>query len=231
MVYQITRDRIAFPDPRLAEEDGLLAIGGDLSVDRLLAAYRQGIYPWYTDEYPILWWSPDPRFVLFPEELRVSRSIAKLLRHNDFRVTVNRAFRQVVRSCAKVPRRGQQGTWITADMIAAYQRLFEKGHAVSVESWLGDELAGGLYGVIIGRCFFGESMFAWEPNASKIAFVKFVEFLRENGIRVIDCQMRTAHLERFGGRFIPLAHFLDILSGGCDEPMPSWPVSLWSEKT
>ncbi len=226
MVFQLSRELILFPDPRHAESDGLLAVGGDLRPERLLAAYRRGIYPWYSDEYPILWWCPDPRFVLFPEELRISHSLKKLLHKGTFRVTVNRAFRQVIKACAMVLRRGQEGTWITADMIDAYSELNKRGHAVSVEAWQGNELAGGLYGVVIGKCFFGESMFAWEPNASKVAFVKFGGLLRQLDFRIIDCQMRTEHLERFGGQFIPLKRFLEIIGRGCDEPATGWPENL-----
>ena len=226
MVYRLSRELTVFPDPRHAESDGLLAVGGDLRPERLLAAYRRGIYPWYSDEYPILWWCPDPRFVLFPEELKVSHSLRKLIHKETFRVTLNNSFREVIRACAKVPRRGQEGTWITADMMDAYTELHKRGHAVSVEAWQGNELAGGLYGVVIGRCFFGESMFAWEPNASKVAFVKFVELLTAHGFRIIDCQMRTEHLERFGGQFIPLKRFLEIIGRGCDEAATEWPETL-----
>lgn len=229
MVFQLSRELIVFPDPRHAESDGLLAVGGDLRPERLLAAYRHGIYPWYSDEYPILWWCPDPRFVLFPEELKTAHSLRKLVHKEFFRVTINNAFRQVVKACAKVPRRGQEGTWITADMMDAYTELHKRGYAVSVEAWQGNELAGGLYGVVIGKCFFGESMFAWEPNASKVAFVKFVELLREQGFRIIDCQMRTEHLERFGGKFIPLKRFLEIIGKGCDEPAVEW-SALWKKE-
>jgi len=226
MVYRLFCDLITFPDPRLAEEDGLLAIGGDLKTERLIAAYQRGIYPWYTENYPILWWCPDPRFVLFPEKIRVSQSLRKLVRRGRFAVTINRDFVGVIKSCAKVPRRGQEGTWITADMISAYTELHRLGYAVSVEAWEGTELAGGLYGVVIGRCFFGESMFAWEPNASKVAFVKFVELLQDLQFHVIDCQMKTEHLARFGGEFIPLEQFLAILDVGCKEPAPQWPECL-----
>lgn len=226
MVFQLSRELILFPDPRHAESDGLLAVGGDLRPERLLAAYRRGIYPWYSDEYPILWWCPDPRFVVFPEELRISHSLKKLLHKGAFRITINSAFRQVIKACAMVPRRGQEGTWITADMVDAYTELHKRGHAVSVEAWQGNELAGGLYGVVIGKCFFGESMFAWEPNASKVAFVKFAGLLRQLDFRIIDCQMRTEHLERFGGQFIPLKRFLEIIGRGCDESAVAWPQEL-----
>jgi leucyl/phenylalanyl-tRNA--protein transferase len=226
MVFQLSRELILFPDPRHAESDGLLAVGGDLRPERLLAAYRRGIYPWYSDEYPILWWCPDPRYVLFPENFRVSRSLQKLVHKESYRITVNRAFRQVIGSCAKVPRPGQGGTWITADMMDAYTEMHKIGHAVSVEAWQGTELAGGLYGVVIGKCFFGESMFACAPNASKVAFVHFVGLLKKQGFRIIDCQMRTEHLERFGGQFIPLKRFLEIIGRGCDEPPTEWPEAL-----
>jgi len=226
MVYRIFCDLLTFPDPRLAEDDGLLAIGGDLKPERLVAAYRRGIYPWYTEGYPILWWCPDPRFVLFPDRIHVPRSLRKLVRQGRFTVTLNRDLRAVIKACAKVPRRDQEGTWITTAMLEAYLELHRAGHVVSVEAWQGAELAGGLYGVVIGRCFFGESMFAWEPNASKVAFVKFTELLRERGCPIIDCQMKTGHLERFGGEFIAIERFLGIIEKGCEEPPIEWPEVL-----
>jgi len=204
-------DNLSFPPPHLAEKDGLLAAGGDLSQQRLLAAYAGGIFPWYTEGSPILWWSPDPRLVLFPDELIVSRSLRQCIRKGLFTVSFNRAFDEVIRSCAEIGRRGQTGTWITAEMEAAYSALHRSGHAVSVEAWQDGELAGGLYGIVMGRVFFGESMFARKSNASKVAFVTFVEHLRNKGFRIIDCQMRTGHLLSLGAREIPRSEYLKLL--------------------
>ncbi|NJD56276.1 MAG: leucyl/phenylalanyl-tRNA--protein transferase [Nitrospirae bacterium] len=204
-------DDISFPPPHLAEKDGLLAVGGDLSQQRILAAYAGGIFPWYTEDSPILWWSPDPRLVLFPDELVVSRSLRQCIRKGQFTVSFNRAFDQVIRSCAEIRRKEQTGTWITGEMEAAYSALHRSGHAVSVEAWENDELAGGLYGIVMGKAFFGESMFARKSNASKAAFVAFVEHLRLEGFKIIDCQMRTGHLLSLGAREIPRTDYLKIL--------------------
>ncbi len=209
-VYRLTKKYI-FPPAELAESDGLLAVGGDLSVERLVLAYSKGIFPWYSDDTPILWWSPDPRLVLFPEELKISKSLKQTIRKGVYRVTVNTAFEAVIRGCATVDRKAGEGTWITLDMIAAYVRLHEAGYAHSVESWLGDELAGGLYGVMLGRAFFGESMFARKTDASKVAFALYAAELFEKGIEIIDCQVTTEHLKRFGAREIPRAEFLNRL--------------------
>ncbi len=204
-------DEIAFPPPELAEDDGLLAVGGDLSEERILKAYSLGIFPWYSEGSPLLWWSPDPRLVLFPSELNVSRSLRQLIKRGIFTVTVNRAFEQVIQCCAESSRRGQSGTWITEDMIQAYTRLYRAGYAHSVEAWHDGELAGGLYGLILGRVFFGESMFAKMSNASKVAFVTFVEDLRQRHFRLIDCQVRTEHLVSLGAREISRSDFQQIL--------------------
>ena len=202
---------IAFPDPRLAEPDGLLAIGGDLTVERLLAAYAGGIFPWYGQGSPILWWSPDPRLVLLPEALHVPRSLDRTRRRGTYRVTIDTAFDQVIRACAGTPRPGQDGTWITEAMARAYLRLHREGFAHSFEAWEGDVLAGGLYGVSLGAAFFGESMFANRPDASKVAFVESVELLERRGIRLVDCQVRTDHLVRFGATEWPRERFLEGL--------------------
>ncbi len=204
-------DEIIFPPPHLAENDGLLAVGGDLSEKRILRAYSMGIFPWYTKGSPILWWSPDPRLVLFPHELKVSRSLRQCLKKGVFTVTMNQAFQQVIRSCAAVRRKEQSGTWITQEMEDAYIGLHHRGYALSVEAWDGSTLAGGLYGIRLGKVFFGESMFAQRSNASKAAFVTFVEQLREKGFSIIDCQVRTEHLLRLGAREIPRAAYLKIL--------------------
>jgi leucyl/phenylalanyl-tRNA---protein transferase len=190
----------------LAQPNGLLAAGGDLSTGRLLEAYRQGVFPWYGDGEPILWWSPDPRMVLFPEELRVSRSLRKTLKKGGFEVRVDNAFREVMTACA-APRPPQRGTWITDDMVRAYCRLHELGHAHSVETWIEGELAGGLYGLALGKAFFGESMFARATDASKIAMVHLIRQLERWGFGMVDCQMNTPLLASFGAREIPRAEF------------------------
>lgn len=200
-------DRLQFPHPSLADEDGLLAIGGDLSTERLLLAYRSGIFPWFSGEIP-RWYCPDPRFVLFPDELYVSKSMKILLRRDAFRVCSNQAFEEVIRNCSTVYREGQWGTWITQDMIRAYTRLNALGHAVSYEAWLDDELVGGLYGIRMGRMFFGESMFCHVSNASKYAFISCARQLAQEGVALIDCQVYTEHLESLGARHIPRQEFL-----------------------
>ncbi len=190
----------------LREPNGLLAAGDTLSEERLLSAYRRGIFPWYSEGQPVLWWSPDPRMVLFPAEFRVPRSLAKRLRRHDFEIRIDTAFEAVMRACA-APRRDGGGTWITEDMIDAYCRLHCMGHAHSVETWIGGQLAGGLYGLALGRMFFGESMFARTADASKIALVALVRRLENHRFGMIDCQMNTAHLARFGAREIPRQAF------------------------
>jgi len=199
-------DRFPPVERALEEPNGLLAAGADLSLPRLLDAYRSGIFPWYSEGQPLLWWSPDPRMVLIPAELKLARSLRKRLARRDYEVRTDTAFEAVIRACA-APRAGQEGTWITEDMVAAYTRLHDAGHAHSVETWIGGELAGGLYGVAIGRAFFGESMFTAVPDASKIALAHLVRQLERLGFGMIDCQMRTAHLARFGAREIPRAAF------------------------
>lgn len=195
----------------LREPNGLLAAGGDLAPARLLAAYRRGIFPWYNREQPVLWWSPDPRMVLFPAEFRTPRSLAKRLRRRDYEIRVDTAFATVMRACA-APRGSDPGTWITPDMIAAYCELHRRGHAHSVETWIAGELAGGLYGVALGRVFYGESMFARAADASKIALAHLVRQLERRQFGLIDCQMNTAHLARFGAREIPRSEFSQRLA-------------------
>jgi leucyl/phenylalanyl-tRNA--protein transferase len=204
-------ENLPFPDANLAEADGLLAIGGDLSTARLLQAYKSGIFPWFEDEVP-LWWSPDPRFVLFPDELKISTSMKTLLKRNAFTFTINKAFPEVIRNCKSVRRDGQAGTWITEEMQNAYTELHNQGYAVSAEAWNEDELAGGLYGVRLGKLFFGESMFSHQSNASKYAFISLVENLKSEGVELIDCQVYTAHLESLGARMIPRKKFLKLLN-------------------
>jgi len=206
-VYRLTQ-KLVFPPPELADDDGLLAVGGDLSVDRLILAYSMGIFPWYSGKSPILWWSPDPRLVLIPNELKVSHTLRQTIKKGIYHVTTNAAFEEVIRNCATVTRKGEGGTWITDDMIEAYIRLHKVGYAHSVESWEGDELAGGFYGVMMGKAFFGESMFAKKSDASKVAFATYAVALAEKGFELIDCQVTTEHMKRFGAREIPRPEFM-----------------------
>jgi leucyl/phenylalanyl-tRNA--protein transferase len=216
-IYRLSREAV-FPDPALAEPDGLLAVGGDLSPERLLTAYAEGIFPWFSEDSPILWWSPDPRLVLDPAALHVPRSLERTARRGRYRVTADAAFERVIQRCADAERPGQDGTWITAGMAEAYLRLHQLGFAHSFEAWEGDALAGGLYGVSLGAAFFGESMFADRPDASKIAFVRAVEWLERAGVGLVDCQVRTDHLVRFGAREIPRAAFLARLGEALERP-------------
>jgi leucyl/phenylalanyl-tRNA---protein transferase len=204
------RDGAAFPPIERALDDpnGLLAAGADLSVERLLSAYRQCIFPWFSDGQPILWWSPDPRMVLYVDQLKVSRSLRRAVEKRHYGIRVDTAFRLVIEACAE-PRPAHPGTWITAPMVEAYVRLHRAGHAHSVEAWLGDTLVGGLYGVSIGRMFFGESMFARETDASKVALVHLAGMLKQGDMPLIDCQQETAHLARLGARPIPRKAFAD----------------------
>lgn len=199
-----------FPDPRESDARGLVAYGGDLTAERLLAAYAQGIFPWY-DEPPILWFSPDPRMLLRPRDLHVGRSLVKRGRSQPFEFRMDTAFRAVIEACSDSPRPDQDGTWITAEMIDAYVFLFELGFAHSIEAWRGDRLVGGLYGIALGRAFFGESMFAREPDASKLAFVAFVRQLEMWHFEFVDCQVETEHLARFGATNRSRTEFLDAL--------------------
>jgi len=212
------RKELAFPDPGLAHESGILAVGGDLSPERLLLAYASGIFPWFEDDQPILWWSPDPRLVLDPRELHVPRSLAKVLKRGTYEIRWDTAFAQVMERCATVSRRGQDGTWITEDMLAAYVRLHELGWAHSAEAWQEGMLVGGLYGVSLGSAFFGESMFADAPDASKAAFVTLVQRLREGGCDLVDCQVKTEHLVRFGAVEIPRTEYLRRLRVSLSRP-------------
>jgi leucyl/phenylalanyl-tRNA--protein transferase len=201
----------------LVEPNGLLAAGADLSVDRLLDAYRHGIFPWFGEEDPLLWWSPDPRMVLLVDELHVSRSLRRVIRSHRYALTFDKAFRDVMSGCAGM-RDGREGTWITSAMLEAYTRLATLGFAHSVEAWRGDELAGGLYGVAIGRMFYGESMFSRHTDASKVALAHLVRQLERWGFEMIDCQMSTAHLASLGAREIPRAEFLSRLEGLTRKP-------------
>ena len=207
----------------LKDPNGLLCAGGDLSPDRLLDAYRRGIFPWYSGDEPILWWSPDPRMVLFCDELKVSRSLAKSIRNKGFEVRIDSAFPRVIKACAE-PRKGEGGTWLSAEMQAAYLALHRLGHAHSFETWQGERLVGGLYGVAIGRMFYGESMFSTATDASKVALAGLVEELRARGFPLIDCQQRTPLLASLGAREIPRRQFLRRITAlvNYPEPMGKW---------
>jgi leucyl/phenylalanyl-tRNA--protein transferase len=209
-------EELVFPPVDLSEPDGLLAIGGDLSVERLLLAYKNGIFPWYEGDH-ILWWCPDPRFVLFPSELKVSKSMKNLQRKNAFEFTMNKAFKNVIHECKKIKRRGQQGTWITEEVEKAYIKMHESGWGTSAEAWKNGDLVGGLYGIRLGNVFFGESMFSKETNASKWAFIKLVEQLKLEGVNLIDCQVYTEHLESLGARMINRTEFIQILKKNSGE--------------
>ena len=203
-------NELIFPPAHLAEPDGLLAIGGDLSPERLLLAYRSGIFPWYEGEH-ILWWCPDPRFVLFPTELKVNKSVRPLLKRNEFEFTTNKAFSLVIHHCKETKRPGQEGTWITDEVEKAYCKLHELGYAHSAEVWEEGELVGGLYGIKLGKLFFGESMFSKTSNASRFAFIKYVQQLKEEGVELIDCQVYTEYLESFGARMIDRKEFIKLI--------------------
>ena len=209
-VYRLI-DELIFPPPDHAGPDGLLAVGGDLSSERLLLAYKLGIFPWYSEGQPILWWSPDPRLVLDLENFHISRRLRQILKKGVFKVTFDNAFESVIRACATAPRRGQEGTWITPEMQAAYIRLHRQGFAHSAESWLEGELVGGIYGVSLGRCFFGESMFSYKSNASKAALATLVHRLKAWGFHMIDAQVTTEHLLSLGAKEIPRSLFLKRL--------------------
>jgi leucyl/phenylalanyl-tRNA---protein transferase len=200
-----------FPPLETTDEDGLLAIGGDLSTERLLLAYRSGIFPWFNEDEPICWWSPNPRFVLYPNELKVSSSMKTVLQNGKYRFTSNRAFEQVIQNCKTVSRHGQDGTWISPAMQKAYITLHELGYAYSAETWQDGELIGGLYGIRLGNIFFGESMFSLKPNASKFAFINYVRQLQKENVQLIDCQLHTNHLESLGARMIPREFFIQML--------------------
>ena len=218
--YQLPTGKVAaldkdtpFPpiNEALVEPNGLLAIGGDLSSDRLLTAYRSGIFPWFSEGEPVLWWSPNPRMVLFPQDFKVSKSLAKRLKKNDYEVRFNTSFRQVMETCANTYRPDQDGTWITSDIIDAYCELHRLGYAHSAETWIDNTLVGGLYGVLINKMFYGESMFHHITDASKIAFAHMVEYLKNKNVGMIDCQMNTQHLASLGAQEISRADFIDQL--------------------
>lgn len=215
-VFRLTRANV-FPPVEFADPDGLLAVGGDLSPERLIMAYSLGIFPWYGCGSPILWWSPDPRLVLYPRELKISKSLARLLRKGIFKLTFDRAFTQVIRECAVVRLERGEETWLSPEMIEAYIRLHRIGYAHSVETWHDDQLVGGLYGVSLGKVFFGESMFMRASNASKLAFVHLVHALQRMDFEVIDCQVTTRHLKSFGAREISRTRFLGHLKNALEK--------------
>ena len=210
-LHILNSNELWFPPAIDALEDGLLALGGDLNIDRLLLAYRNGIFPWYDDDVP-MWWCPDPRFVLYPDELKVSKSMKQVLKRGGFEFRVNTAFDKVIANCKAVAREGQDGTWITDDVEAAYNTMHKLGYAHSAEAWQDGKLVGGLYGIRLGNIFFGESMFSHMSNASKYAFIKYVEMLKSEGVVLIDCQVYTEHLESLGARMILRKDFLEILN-------------------
>lgn len=206
-IFLLSDEHITFPDPRYAEDDGLLAVGGDLSTARLVEAYTYGIFPWYGPGSPILWWSPDPRMTLYPEELHVPKRLARIMREGRFSYSLDRAFDEVIVGCATACRPEGEGTWLVPEMIEAYQRLHRQGLAHSCEAWDGPTLAGGVYGVSLGRAFYAESMFYRVPNASKAAFVCLVRYIESRGFAIVDCQQSTPHSARFGAREIPRQEF------------------------
>ena len=213
-VYQLDHN-LWFPDPHLGEEDGLVAIGGDLSIDRLLLAYSNGFFPWFSfrDQEEPLWFCPLQRFVIFPSEIHVSHSMQQLLKKNPYQITINKDFEGVMRGCATAQNRNElEGAWLGPNIIKAYTELYRQGFAASVEVWEGSQLVGGLYGVTLGRCFFGESMFSLVPNASKLALIFLARMLEAHGGRVIDCQFETPHLRTMGGRHIPYEEYMKIIN-------------------
>ena len=211
-IYQLPKE-IIFPNPELAEEDGLLAVGGDLSFERLLLAYCNGIFPWYSDGDPILWWCPKPRFIIKPNEVKISKSMKRVFNSGKFKVTFDNDFEGVIKNCKEL-RENKEGAWINDNMMKAYINLFKRGFASSVEVYRNEKLVGGLYGVKIGRCFFGESMFSIETNASKVALISICKRLEEEGYIFLDCQMHTNHLESMGGKFVSWEEFKLMLEEG-----------------
>jgi leucyl/phenylalanyl-tRNA--protein transferase len=211
-MYRLTNE-LYFPPVDSASTEGILAFGGNLSPERLMLAYRSGIFPWFNIDEPIIWWSPNPRMVLFLDEIKVSKSMRSLLNRNVFKVTFNQNFSAVIRNCQKIVRPGQDGTWISEKMISAYEKLYELGHVMSVEVWQDEVLVGGLYGVDLGNVFCGESMFSRVSNASKVAFVSLVNHLKSNQYQLLDCQVYNEHLASLGCREIPREQFVDILKG------------------
>ncbi len=209
-MYLLTEEMV-FPPVALADADGLLAVGGDLSTERLLLAYRSGIFPWYNEEEMIQWWCPNPRFVLYPDELNISKSMKRIIAQQQFAFTINKAFEAVIKNCQTIMRPGQYGTWIQDEVVQAYTQLHQLGYAVSAEAWQDGELVGGLYGIRLGNIFFGESMFSKKSNASKFAFIQYVQQLQKENVKLIDCQVYTQHLESLGARMIAREEFCALL--------------------
>ena len=204
-------NELYFPPVTEADEEGILAIGGDLSTQRLLLAYRNGIFPWYSDDEPIIWWCPNPRFVLFPDEIKISKSMRAVIKKQTYSFTINNCFNNVIKNCKTINREGQSGTWISEEVIDAYTNLHNLGYALSAETWKNNKLVGGLYGVKMGNIFFGESMFSLSPNASKFAFIQLVQHLKNEGVKLIDCQVYTNHLESLGAKMIDRNDFMRLL--------------------
>lgn len=211
-VISFNEENFSFPPLSEADEEGLLLIGGRVTPERVLQAYKKGIFPWYSDDEIPLWWSPDPRFVLFPENLHISRSMQKVLHKGPFTFRTNTAFMQVIAACATVTRNGESGTWITPEMEAAFVALHRQGFAHSGEAWLGNDLAGGIYGIRLGSVFFGESMFSRQSNASKFAFIHLVQQLQKSGVQLVDCQVYSPHVESLGAHHIPRSEFVQLLT-------------------
>ncbi|MCJ8500640.1 leucyl/phenylalanyl-tRNA--protein transferase [Desulfatitalea alkaliphila] len=224
-VYLLSKE-LVFPPVHLATREGLLAVGGDLAPERLLLAYRNGIFPWYSGDEPILWWSPDPRLVLMPQELKISRSLRKTIRQERFRVTLDTAFDQVIHACARLRIEVGTGTWITPEMATAYRRLHVMGYAHSVEAWCDGRLSGGLYGIALGRAFFGESMFSMRRDASKVCLVHLARHLVRQHYRLIDCQVPTDHMQRMGARLLSRTDFMLMLNEALRYPSR---VGQWAE--
>ncbi len=209
-MYLLTKE-LYFPPVSEASYEGVIAVGGDLSIERLLLAYRNGIFPWFNEDEPIFWWAPSERMVVNPKDYKVAKSLRNILNQNLFEVTVNKNFKDVISSCQKAERKGQEGTWITDDIIKSYTQLHELGHAMSFEVWQNNELVGGLYGVDLGHVFCGESMFSKVPNASKVAFVKLIDYLKEKNYKLLDCQLHNDHLEKLGAFEISRDAFMMVL--------------------
>lgn len=210
-MYYYLDESLFFPHPDTVKDSGILAIGGDLSLRRLLLAYQYGIFPWYNDSEPIIWWCPHPRYVIFPEKVKVAKSMNSYFNQKKFTVTYNQCFDKVIMQCQNIPRHGQDGTWLNTNMVKAYIKLHQAGYATSVEVWEGDQLVGGLYGVNIGKIFFGESMFSHKSNASKFGFISLARKLATEGFLVIDCQQPNPHLESLGGEFVAGDMFHNML--------------------
>ncbi len=232
LIPPLSKNSTAFPDPRLASDEGLLAYGGDLSPDRLIAAYKKGIFPWYSQGDPILWWSPNPRLLLYPENFKVRKSFRRVLRSGKFTVTFDQRFPDVIRKCATVYREGQESTWIVREIEEAYIRLHEEGFAHSVEVYKEGKLVGGLYGIALGKAFFGESMFSLVPDASKVAFKALSDVLGSRGYDFIDCQMKTDHMLSLGAEVVERDIFLDALEKTLEKPTDfgSWQHFIWEYK-